>query len=224
MFKMYLLPKEVWAFITKNEERLTKESILVAEDGEFTDIFLTIDKDVPRIFVDYSGEEISSEEITSERDCRETVENMYRRYLLIPQEAMDNGVTEGCETLYDPNAPDEKDLTPEEEEQALMDEIYEREDELFLATAEFLGVALGVDENMDLIKAIHSYNVDIGKFLDSALECLAVDHNVSVYRPTMVPDPDNEAEEILEEYPYDYLTEPSEENHPAEDADKDDLK
>lgn len=101
-----------------------------------------------------------------------------------------------------------------------MDMIYEREDELFLAAADFLGTVLCVDDEKDAVTAIQEYGIDIGMFVDSVFEYLAADFNVSAYRPTMC-DGAESGEELLDEYPYDYLVDGDDsDEEPAADSEK----
>lgn len=201
MFEMYLSPKAAWDFIEKNRGRLEKESVLIAQREDGTEVFLTGDYGECWVFVDYMGNELYSEEICSQHDCEATIRKVYKHHLLIPDELMDSCVQEEI---------GEDDTEVEDEAQQIMDMIYEREDEMFLAAVDFLGKLLCVDDDVDTATAVNAYGIDVGQFIDNVLEYLAADFNVSVYRPTMIEAPDGSGEEILDEYPYDYLTEPDE--------------
>lgn len=216
MFTIHVVPKDIWSFVLGNSERLEKECVVVASDDSGAEICLSTAELDTYAIVYYDGKVLYSEKMINDCDAEETMARIYHDYLGVPDDLFD-----------------EYELTPEEEHQAMEDEIYEREDALFLAAVDFLTEILCIDEKdqKDADTVIHNkYDIEISTFIDSVLEMLATDFLVSVYRPTFIPDESAPDGEILDEFPYEELVNEAmdsaadKEEEKLEDDDEDDKK
>lgn len=176
----------VWAFFQQNKARLSEEMVVIAEN-EDTDyaVYLTEDDGYPLFSVCRGKADPEFEEgAISEKDCTDTAKRCYVRYLFPI-------TVKGDSPLFD-----EDDLSVQD----MQDTMYEREDELQLAMADFLQTVL--QEGSDCTDIIDMYGTDmIDKLLDYVLEFIATGLCLPVYRPMFLTD-DETGEEIYEEYPY----------------------
>lgn len=188
------IPAEgVWAFFQRNKARLSEEMVAIAEN-EDTDyaVYLTEDNGYPLFSVCKGKADPEFEEgAISEKDCTETAKRCYVRYLFPVTVKNEHAFQSEDDSPFDEDDPSVQDM---------QDAMYEREDELQLAMADFLQVVL--QEGTDGTDIIDMYGTDmIDELLDNVLEFIAMELCLPVYRPMFLTD-DETGEEIYEEYPY----------------------
>lgn len=188
------IPAEgVWAFFQKNKTRLAEEMVAIAEN-EDTDyaVYLTEDNGYPLLSVCKGKADPEFEEgAISEKDCTETAKRCYVRYLFPVTVKNEHAFRSEDDTPFD-----EDDLSAQD----MQDAIYEREDELQFAMADFLQIVL--QEGTDGTDIINLYGMNmVDELLDSVLEYIAMELCLPVYRPMFLLDEET-GEEIYEEYPY----------------------
>lgn len=185
MTNIYIKPKSVWAFCKNNPQRVKEEIVTIAENTETGyAVTVTEEKGYPYIAVYHNdNDETEFEEIAiNEPDCERTVEKAYLNY------------------LFPVTIVDEKEsIIPEEENESVLDEIYEREDQLYLAMVDFLETVLNDDGNAIIEEAGRAAIEDI---LDNTLMYMAETYGFQVYRPTFITDEETGAEWFVE-FPYD---------------------
>lgn len=190
---IHIPAEDVWKFFQKNKKRLSEEMVAIAEneDTEYA-VYLTEDNGYPLFSVCKGKSDSEFEEgAINELDCTETAKRCYVRYLFPVVVTKDN-ITKFSELDDDEDEP--------MSEQDRQDAMYEREDELQLAMADFLQVVL--QEGSDGTDIIDMYGPDmIDELLDIVLEHIAADLCLPVYRPMFFIDEET-GEEIYEEYPY----------------------
>lgn len=193
--KIHLKPTEVWPFFDKNFDRLKKEMVAIAENEETGhSVYLTESNGCPLLSVYREDNQLYVEGAVSAKDCEDTAKRMYLKYLFPVV------VTDPKPNIIPEQEDKDDEISNEELElQALEDAIYEREDELLLATTDFLEVLLNCN-GPEQISAMYGKHI-AEDFLESACEMLARDHMISVYRPTWVTDEETGAEEYVE-FPY----------------------
>lgn len=172
-----LLPGEVWEFYQKNATKLTNEMALIADSGAGGyKVYLTEDDGIPLITVTENGDTVYEEGTISEDDTTRTVSSIYKKYIYIDEDTpSDNSDREMFEA-----------------------EIFEQEEVIRSAFAEFLSVVTNFDYQM----VLHGFGAEISEMMDSVLLMLTNDYGVSVYRPMFVVNTDTGEEEFTE-YPYD---------------------
>ena len=126
----------VWGFFQESRKRLNKEMVLIAEntDTEYA-VYLTEENDLPVLAVAKGDEKTEyKEHCVSEDDCTTVAKKFYTRYLFPVM------ITDG---KYIPeDVPDETEEDGDETWMDMEDTMYERNDELCLAMADFLAIAL----------------------------------------------------------------------------------
>ena len=180
----------VWGFFQESRKRLNKEMVLIAEntDTEYA-VYLTEENDLPVLAV---AKTEYKEHCVSEDDCTTVAKKFYTRYLFpvmitddkyIPEDVPDNG--EDDETWMD-----------------MEDAMYERNDELSLAMADFLAIALqeGDNDGTNILEA-YGYEV-VDEILDGFLKELSEDYGFHIYRPMIVTEKESGCE-VFTEFPYD---------------------
>lgn len=187
----YVRPAEVWQFFEGNKNRLAKELVLIAENDKTEySVYLTEHGGYPLLSVYDEDVKLYEESATSEAELCRLARELCYRYLFsehaipldyVPAREHPPGSPTVCCTSAD-----------------LDDMIYEREDELRLATADYLMAVLRLDDQEQL----DSYNTDlVDRVLDDFCRYLAEKLHISVYRPTWVADKETGCE-VSVEYPY----------------------
>lgn len=190
----YVEPHDVWEFFLSNEERLSNELVVIAEDeSRDIEVCMTEDGSFP-MFIVLDGSEVQDK-------CwglnKESTENALKE--IYDKISTDEDVSN---EYVEPN--DEVEIFRGDYE----DKIYEREDELYLAAADFLSVVLCSEDFY--CKSAHNHLDDdglkneefINEFVDYVCEYLRKDHGISVYRPTIIEFDGSEVVSF-EDYPYD---------------------
>lgn len=184
----------VWGFFQESRKRLNKEMVLIAEntDTEYA-VYLTEENDLPVLAVAKGDEKIEyKEHCVSEDDCTTVAKKFYTRYLFPVMITDDKYIPE--------DVPDgvEDDGTWMDMEDAM----YERNDELSLAMADFLAIALqeGDNDGTNILEA-YGYEV-VDEILDGFLKELSENYGFHIYRPMIVTEKESGCE-VFTEFPYD---------------------
>ena len=183
----------VWGFFQESRKRLNKEMVLIAEntDTEYA-VYLTEENDLPVLAVAKGDEKTEHKEhCVSEDDCTTVAKKFYTRYLFpvmitddkyIPEDVPDDGEDE---TWMD-----------------MEDAMYERNDELSLAMADFLAIALQEGDN-DGTNILETYGYEVvDEILDGFLKELSENYGFHIYRPMIVTEKESGCE-VFTEFPYD---------------------
>lgn len=193
--KIHVPEDKVWEFFENNQDRLSKEMVLVAEntDTEYA-VYLTEESFLPVLAAAKGNGEIEYKEpCVTENDCAAVAKTMYSRYLY-PVE-----VESKKKYLQDDpiDGDDEFDFGDRMDKE---DAQYIRDDELSLAMSDFLAVAL---EEVDSSDVYEKYGASmIEDILGSVLQMLTDVYGLSIYRPMFVVDNDTGLE-VYTEFPYD---------------------
>lgn len=203
------IPAEgVWSFFQKNKARLTEEMVAIAEN-EDTDyaVYLTEDNGYPLFSVCKGKANPEFEEgAISERDCTETAKRCYVRYLFPVTVKNEHAFRSEGDSPFD-----EDNLSAQD----MQDAIYEREDELQFAMADFLQIVLR--DGSDGTDIINLYGMNmVDDLLDFILEHIAMELCLPVFRPMFLLDEET-GEEIYEEYPYGDPPEPLDDDDEPDD-------
>lgn len=186
----------VWGFFQESRKRLNKEMVLIAEntDTEYA-VYLTEENDLPVLAVAKGDEKTEyKEHCVSEDDCTTVAKKFYTRYLFPVM------ITDG---KYIPeDVPDETEEDGDETWMDMEDTMYERNDELRLAMADFLAIALqeGDDDGTNILEAYGYEAVD--EILDGFLKELSDNYGFHIYRPMIVTEKESGCE-VFTEFPYD---------------------
>ncbi len=208
--KMYVTPDEIWEFFNKNREKLIDSKVVVAEnvDTKYAVLLTDAYDGVANLIVERDEVKIYSSYEWDPDKCYRSYRQMVGNYLL-PVIEDDLKEPPAKREFSDYDIPD--DLPPDvsigPEEQIDDDELhdmedaqYEREDELFLATADYLSVVMNVGDG-DGCAIVDAYGVQfVNEVTDHFLQYLADEWGADIYRPTLF---DGETgEQMMIEYPY----------------------
>lgn len=186
----------VWGFFQESRKRLNKEMVLIAEntDTEYA-VYLTEENDLPVLAVAKGDEKTEyKEHCVSEDDCTTVAKKFYTRYLFPVM------ITDG---KYIPeDVPDETEEDGDETWMDMEDTMYERNDELRLAMADFLAIALQEGDN-DGTNILEAYGYEaVDEILDGFLKELSDNCGFHIYRPMIVTEKESGCE-VFTEFPYD---------------------
>ena len=186
----------VWGFFQESRKRLNKEMVLIAEntDTEYA-VYLTEENDLPVLAVAKGDEKTEyKEHCVSEDDCTTVAKKFYTRYLFPVM------ITDG---KYIPeDVPDETEEDGDETGMDMEDTMYERTDELCLAMADFLAIALQEGDN-DGTNILEAYGYEaVDEILDGFLKELSDNYGFHIYRPMIVTEKESGCE-VFTEFPYD---------------------
>lgn len=195
-FEIGLKPNQVWDFYNKNVARLSDEMVSIAKnDHTGYEIFLTEEESVPMISVYKDDKLVYEEGAVSEADTEKTVREIYQKYLLpLVAVVSKEPKKEETTTEEDGGEPSEEEMTRMDQE----DQIYEREDAIYLAFQDFLQVLAEDDYS---IKDTFQEEAEVNEIIDHIVEFLAIDHGIRIRRPMFIQDTDTGLEEFSE-YPY----------------------
>lgn len=169
----------IWDLFCENRDRLSKELVLIAEDDELGLEVCVTEENGALLFVVLDGGQIEFKGSRYDRTSSEaTLQFIYDSFFK-------SSKTES----------EEVNVSRDDYE----DKIYEREDELYLAAADFLSVLLCKDDPFE-VQDLHGEEF-IDEFVDYICEYLRNECGISVYRPVII-DLDDGTEEF-EDYPYD---------------------
>ena len=206
--KLHLSTPEIWWHFFENVDRLQDSEDCIAEDKDKgMSLWITAITVFPQLVLYHNETPVLYRIVRSQEEC-----NNWAVYLITKFVAgvdMDKPVEEDEKPKIidlpmkreetEPVEVPSEEYSEEEEEQKILDTIYEREDDLNQAMGDLLAVVLCED---DIIAVKELYGPEfVSEAVDDFLQYLADTHNVSVYRPTLETDPET-GEEILKEYPY----------------------
>ena len=197
--KVYIATGKIWDHYWKNIAAMFNNEHLVAENKDTgVSLYLTRENALPNLIIyDKDNQPRIYREIHSREECNAAAVNMITMYLVgVIKEEKPKVIS-----LPAPDTDGQNDPEPDkdEEEQNILDTIYEREDELLKAVGDMLAVVLLED---DYTAVVEGYTEKfIGTVVDDLLQYLYDDHGISVYRPTLIEDEDG-GPDILAEYPY----------------------
>ena len=210
---IYVESKDVWDFYKKNIKRMSEELVLIAENKETEyAVYVTQDEGYLTILVYKDEEEILDDFALEKFICEVTIEGIYEKYLY-PGIYTDNGYQfvneEDCAKAH-ADAPPLPSST-----QDMEDTVYEREDELYMATLDLLEKftyrAIYAKDYIDDCADEEMYPVEVDEIYAEVIadslvnvfcKYLKDEHYVSVYRPMFIQT--DKGEEIFTEYPYDH--------------------
>lgn len=207
--KVHVSPDNIWEFFQNNKGRLVDNKVVIAENTDTGyAVLLTNDYDgVANLIVERNEERIYNNYEWSSGGCYSTYRQLIGKYLLPVTE--DEPQQEPARKFSDYDIPDDlpPNVTTDEEESFEDDELldmedaqYEREDELFLAMADYLSIAMN-EGGGDGGAIISTYGTEfVNEVTDHVLEYLAVEQGIEIYRPTIFED-DN-GEPMMTEFPY----------------------
>ena len=194
-FEIGLKPNQVWDFYNKNVARLSDEMVSIAKnDHTGYEIFLTEEEGVPMISVYKDDKLVYEEGAVSEADTEKTVREIYQKYLLPLVAVVSKEPKKEATAEEDGEEASDEEMTRLDQE----DQVYEREDAIYLAFQDFLQVLAEDDYS---IKDTFQEDAEVNEIIDHIVEFLAVDHGIRIRRPMFIVDEDTGIEEFSE-YPY----------------------
>lgn len=196
-FEIGLKPNQVWDFYNKNLARLADEMVSIARNDQTGyEIFLTEEESVPMISVYKDDKMVYEEGAVSASDTERTVREIYQKYLLpmVVVVSKDKTPKEETPVEEDGEEPFDDEMTRMDQE----DQIYEREDAIYLAFQDFLQVLAEDDYS---IQDTFPDDAKVNEIIDHILEFLAIDYGLRIRRPMFIVDTDTGVEDFSE-YPY----------------------
>lgn len=211
--KLYLSTSKVWDHFFQNLDRLQDNEDCIAENKDTNmALYITANTVFPQLVLYCGDRPVLYRLVHQKEECSQWAVYMITKFIAdVPVEGKPAKTAEdkphiielpmsrsaGDEPIDVPNA----DIEPDEddEEQKILDTIYEREDELTQAMGDLLAVVL-CEEDCNAVKEMYGEQL-INEAVDDFLQYLAETHNVSIYRPTLDIDLET-GEEILKEFPY----------------------
>lgn len=199
--KLYLATAKIWDHFFENFGRLQSYEDCIAENPDNNrSLYLTANGIFPELILyGPNNRPIIWRPVRSKDECSTAAFYMITRYIVgdtsidVPK-IVELPMSKPVDTKVKDVEPDEDD-----EEQHILDTIYEREDELSKAMGDFLAVVL-LEEDYNAV--IEGYGEEfLNNLVDDFLQRLYDDHQISVYRPTLITDEETNCE-ILAEYPY----------------------
>ncbi len=183
--RVFVKYADIWGFFNSRRDQLKKEQVLIAENDDGGEIYLTEQDGLPLFTVYLSGEKKYEEAAADRVDCDFTMNILCDRYLSPNDDprrfSMPIGPVE-TSPATDEQEPDDED-TPPPTLDDLQIEQEEREDELMSAFAEFLYIVTdGGAEDLG--------DTDMDDALDHVLQYISDNLCLPVYRPTVYFDPD----------------------------------
>ena len=202
--KLYLATPKIWDYFVANEARLKNNEDCIAENQDIKKaLYLTAGVSTPMLVLYSEDKPIIWRPVRTKKECGEAAVRMITTHLA--------GVEQNDETDCEYSVVDSKDTVThdstldegsepdeEEENQKILDAIYEREDGLEQAVGDCLAKIL-IEE--DVIAVKEGYPGLISSVVDMLLQYLYDEQGISVYRPTLLEDEET-GEEVFAEFPY----------------------
>lgn len=208
--KLYISTDKIWGHFFENVDRLLDNEDCVAESKQNrTSLYITANGIFPQLVLYADDKAMFSHTIATKDECSNWAVYLITRYVAGVQTEGTPEKKEDKPKIID--LPMRKEENPEpvdvpaddydedEEEQHILDTIYEREDELTQSMGDFLAVVL-CEDDFSAVKEVYGEKF-INECVDDFLQYLSDQHNVSIYRPTLETDPETGCE-VLKEYPY----------------------
>ena len=169
---------DVWDYFMEHKSKLANSLEMIAENQEFgIGIFLTEDDNLPLIMATVDGEAIEEEAAVSEKDCENTVSEMYDKYVsgdvasILLGENNERTVAEEIELI------DEREI--------------EIDDAVYTCLMELAPNLFDIIDDPDEL---------CNDLKDHICKYLYLQHGISVYRPMYLEDEDGIDEFV--EFPY----------------------
>lgn len=212
--KLYLATSDIWSHYFKNADRLQTQEDCVAESSENgMALYITGESIFPQLMLYVRDKLLIQRSVSTKEECSKWAVYLIMKYVAgvpadedIEEEDEKPKIIEMPSRKYDEPVDEdtEDECDSDDKEQKIMDVIYEREDELSQAMADFLAVVL-CEYDCAAVKEEYG-DAFIDGIVDDFLQYLADNHCLSVYRPVLEEDPET-GEEILKEFPYGWDTE-----------------
>lgn len=224
--KLYIATSKIWSHFFANLHRFDENEDCIAENKEIgRSLYLSSEGFIPELILyDKDNRPIVWRPVRSQEECTTAANYMIMRYLDKEDTCANTSGDKskgGSDVIELPSAEtinehkpatiqngnsvkseNETEYDEEEEEQAIMDEIYRREDELEKAVGDCLAIILLEDD----ITAVKEYDPNlIATVVDDICDYLYNIHQISVYRPTMLVD-ESTGEDVYAEFPYGWNT------------------
>lgn len=184
-FRVFVKPADVWGFFSSRRDQLKKEQVLIAENDDGCEIYLTEQDGFPLFTVYLSGKKEYEEAADDSVDCDCTMNILCNIYLRPDDDPPRFSMSPG--PVKPSPAPDEQGLDDDDTPPPTLDDLEieqeEREDELMSAFAEFLYIVTdGGAEDLG--------DADMEDALDHVLQYISDNLCLPVYRPTVYFDAD----------------------------------
>lgn len=203
---LYLSTAQIWDHFFDNVARLQDNEDCIAENSDNgMSLYLTANTIFPELVL-YNKNTPTLYRLVRNRDeCGKWAVYLITKYVAaVPVDGVPEEKPKIIELptakVNEPEPADAYDGPSEdEEEQKIMDLIYQREDELSMAMGDLLAVVLCEDDRNAILEAYGTSFID--GVVDDFLDYLYENHMVSIYRPTLEYDEETGCE-VLKEFPY----------------------
>lgn len=212
--KLHLSTSQIWSHFFENVDRLQDYEDCIAENKDNgMSLYITAFTICPQLVLYADERPVLYKTVSNQEECSNWAVYLITRYVAgveIDKPVNDEKDDEKPKIIDLPmskereakpvSVPHEEEEDDEvDDEQKILDVIYEREDEINQAIGDMLAVVL-CEDDITAVKELYGAEF-VSEVVDDFLQYLADNHNVSVYRPTLETDPET-GEEILKEFPY----------------------
>ena len=195
--KIHLATTQIWNYFWRNYKYFDDNEALIANNSDNgMSLYVTASGYYPQLIVyNADGKPLVWRVVRQAEECNLAAVFLVSHFIV--------GNVDKDEQTTDAETPakvEEPQVDEEEdEEQKILDKIYEREDELELAMNDLL-VKVFCEDSREIIEEAYGKGI-VKDVLDDFLQYLYDVHGISVYRPTLITD-DKTGEEVLAEFPY----------------------
>lgn len=193
--KIHLATTQIWNYFWRNYKHFGDNEALIANNSDNgMSLYLTSEGYYPQLVVYGPGNKpLVWRMVRQAEECNLAAVFLISNFIA--------GKTEKVAAAEQKNSDETESSCDQEDEedQKILDTIYEREDELEMAMSDLLAKVF-CEDSREIIE--EAYGKDIVKdVLDDFLQYLYDTHGISVYRPTIITD-DKTGEEVFAEFPY----------------------
>ena len=199
--KLHLATSKIWDHFFNNLGRLQDNEDCIAENPDNNrSLYLTANGIFPELILYGPNDRpIIWRPVRNKEECSAAAVSMITRYVVGDNSSDEPKIVELPMSKSENTKVEDVEPNEDDEKQHILDMIYEREDELSKAMGDFLAVVL-LEEDYNAV--IEGYGEEfLNNLVDDFLQRLYDDHQISVYRPTLITDEETNCE-ILAEYPY----------------------
>lgn len=209
--KVHLATSNVWNHFFQNVEHLQDHEDCIAENKENgMSLYLTAVTIYPQLVLYANETPVLYRVIRSEEEASQWAVYLITKFIAginvdtptnkeVKPKIVDLPMTSTKDDPVEVPQTEYEEEEEYEEEQKILDIIYEREDELHQAMGDLLAIIL-CEDDVTAVKELYGEAL-VSEAVDDFLQYLSDMHNVSVYRPTLETDPET-GEEVLKEFPY----------------------
>ena len=204
--KIYLATQKIWDHFFKNIDRMRHEEDLIAENKELDKaLYLTCDTYFPQFILYHNNQPLIWRPVRNREECNASAVYMITKYLIgedaYPDATASQHNNKSNLKIIDTQKVEDESAEEKEDdpEQAMLDAIYEREDQLAKAMGDLLATVLIEDDYNAVVEAYGTKMLN--EIVDDFCQYLYDTHMISVYRPTILVDTETELEEYVE-FPY----------------------